>query len=190
MIIFLSSFAPENLVSRDRFCRSVPRQPAHHGIPPVLFPRRRPFLYTAHGHRVSPELIRSRKCVPMTFTAESPAGTGSVVLKEVHHGPINARLSSPTPPTIGMKWACATQKVSPGIILLYIDPMLLPSGNPFKCHEEVLFLQPIIPPTKRFDIFPPLTEACSEGLHAFRFSLKKKRRAADSINFPLIGCGC
>ena len=30
--------------------------------------------------------------------------------------------------------------------------MLLPSGNPFKCHEEVLSLRPMIPP-KRFDIF-------------------------------------
>ena len=27
-------------------------------------------------------------------------------------------------------------------------------GNPFKCHEEVLYLQPTVPP-KRFDIFPP-----------------------------------
>ena len=36
-----------------------------------------------------------------------------------------------------------------------VDPMLLPSGNPFKCHEEVLYyLQPMIPP-KRFDIPPP-----------------------------------
>ena len=37
-----------------------------------------------------------------------------------------------------------------------VDPMLLPSlGNPFKCHEEeVLYLQPLIPP-KRFDIFSP-----------------------------------
>ena len=32
-----------------------------------------------------------------------------------------------------------------------VDPMLLPSGNPFKCHEEVLYLQPMIPP-KRFDM--------------------------------------
>ena len=32
--------------------------------------------------------------------------------------------------------------------------MLLPSGNPFECHEEVLYLEPTIPP-KRFDIFPP-----------------------------------
>ena len=28
------------------------------------------------------------------------------------------------------------------------------SGNPFKCHEEVFYLQPMIPP-KCFDIFPP-----------------------------------
>ena len=35
-----------------------------------------------------------------------------------------------------------------------VDSMLLPSGNPFKCHEEVWSLQPMIPP-ERFDIFPP-----------------------------------
>ena len=35
-----------------------------------------------------------------------------------------------------------------------VDPMLLPSGNPFKFHEEVLSLQPMIP-SKRFDIPPP-----------------------------------
>ena len=34
-----------------------------------------------------------------------------------------------------------------------VDPMLFPSGNPFKYHEEVLYLQLVIPP-KRFDIFP------------------------------------
>ena len=32
--------------------------------------------------------------------------------------------------------------------------MLLPSGNPFKCHEEVSYLQSMIPP-RRFDIFFP-----------------------------------
>ena len=48
--------------------------------------------------------------------------------------------------------------------------MLLPYGNPFKCHEEVLYLQPImmIPP-KRFDIFFPLT-----GVGVFRFFFKNK----------------
>ena len=39
--------------------------------------------------------------------------------------------------------------------IITVDPMLLPSsGNPFKCHEEILSMQPMIPP-KRFDIFPP-----------------------------------
>ena len=28
-------------------------------------------------------------------------------------------------------------------------------GNTFKCHEDVLSWQPMIPP-KRFDIFPPV----------------------------------
>ena len=35
-----------------------------------------------------------------------------------------------------------------------VDPMLLPLGNPIKCREEVLSLQPIVPP-KRSDIFFP-----------------------------------
>ena len=36
-----------------------------------------------------------------------------------------------------------------------VDPMLLlPSGNSFKCHEDVLYLQPMIPP-RGFDISPP-----------------------------------
>ena len=52
---------------------------------------------------------------------------------------------------------------------IIVDSMLLPSGNPFKYHEEVLYLQPMIPP-KRFDI-SPLTGGCSEGLGAFRLSL-------------------
>ena len=39
----------------------------------------------------------------------------------------------------------------PDIILLTQCPTI---GNPFKCHEEVLYLQPMIPP-KSFDIFPP-----------------------------------
>ena len=39
----------------------------------------------------------------------------------------------------------------PGIT---VDLMLLPSGNPFKCHEEVLYLQQPMIPSERFDIFP------------------------------------
>ena len=44
-----------------------------------------------------------------------------------------------------------------------VDPMLSALGNLFKCHEEVLYLQPLIPP-KRFEISPPITGGCSEGL--------------------------
>ena len=51
--------------------------------------------------------------------------------------------------------------------------MLFPSGNPFKCQEEVLYLQPLIPP-RRFDIFSPLTGGCSEGLGAFCFFFKQQ----------------
>ena len=39
-------------------------------------------------------------------------------------------------------------------MILSVDPMLLPSGNPLKCHQEVLSLQPMIPPI-RFDFFLP-----------------------------------
>ena len=53
-----------------------------------------------------------------------------------------------------------------------VDPMLPPLGNPFKCHEDVLSLQTMIPPTKRFDISPPCV-GCSEGLDAFRFFFKQ-----------------
>ena len=60
--------------------------------------------------------------------------------------------------------------------------MLLPSGNPFKCHEEVLYFQLLIPP-KRFDIFFPLTGGCSEGLGAFRFFFKLLLLSVSSFSF-------
>ena len=84
--ISLSAFAPENLVSRDGFDSPVPRQPAHlHNTRAesgaylrdyFRVPRRRPFIETAIRHRVSPELIGSRNCVPMAFTTESPPAQG------------------------------------------------------------------------------------------------------------------
>ena len=49
--------------------------------------------------------------------------------------------------------------------------LLLPSGNPIKCHEDFLSLQPTIPP-KLFGISPPLTGGCSEGRDAVRFFFK------------------
>ena len=45
------------------------------------------------------------------------------------------------------------------ILFLLIQCMLLPLGNPFKCHENVLSLQPMIPPNKRFGISPPVWDA-------------------------------
>ena len=44
-------------------------------------------------------------------------------------------------------------------------------GTRLNGHEDVLSLQPMILPTKRFDSFPPCV-GCSEGLNAFRFFLK------------------
>ena len=52
----------------------------------------------------------------------------------------------------------------PDIILL--TRCYMHRGTCLKCHEEVLYLQPLIPP-KRFDIFFPITGGCSEGLGAF-----------------------
>ena len=80
----LSPCVSENLVSRDGFSRPVPRQPAHlHTqaesgaylrIPPGF--RGGVHYETAIRHRVSPEFIGSRNCVPMAFTAESPPAQG------------------------------------------------------------------------------------------------------------------
>ena len=51
----------------------------------------------------------------------------------------------------------------PDIILLTL--CYYHRGNPIECHEEVLPLQAMIPPTgKRFDMFSPLLGGCSEGL--------------------------
>ena len=72
-------------------------------------------------------------------------------------------------------------------IILTVDPMLLPSGNPIKCHQEVLSLQSIIPPNKRFDIFS--TGGCSEDLDAFRFSFKQDKRRV-VIPREILGKAC
>ena len=51
--------------------------------------------------------------------------------------------------------------------------MLFPSGNPDKCHEEVLYLQPMFPHLNILT-FSPLSGGCSEGLNAFRFFFKQE----------------
>ena len=48
--------------------------------------------------------------------------------------------------------------------------MLFPSGNPSKCHGEVLYLQPFLwSHLNVLTFFSPLTGGCSEGLGAFWF---------------------
>ena len=93
MNIPLSPCVPENLVSRDGFSRPVPRQSAHlhtqaesgaYLRDSSRVPRRRPYE-TAIRHRVSPEFIGSRSCVPMAFTAESPPAQGQVRKDELHY---------------------------------------------------------------------------------------------------------
>ena len=45
-----------------------------------------------------------------------------------------------------------TSKVTFTDVIHSVDPMLLPSGNPIKCHEEVLSLQPMIQAHRAFCI--------------------------------------
>ena len=122
--IFLSPFAPENLVSRDRFGHPVLRQPAHlhtraesgaYLWDSTRVPRRRPYI---HLDRHAP-LGQSRVDWFMQLRIDDvhcreSTGTGPVVLQKVpvtgaafagHRGPINVRLSFPTP-TTDMKCTC------------------------------------------------------------------------------------
>ena len=46
------------------------------GIPPEFRGGVHLFIQTAIRHRVSPEFIGSRNCVPMAFTADSPPAQG------------------------------------------------------------------------------------------------------------------
>ena len=47
-----------------------------YGIPPEFRDGVHLFILTAIRHRVSPEFIGSRNCVPMAFTTESPPAQG------------------------------------------------------------------------------------------------------------------
>ena len=87
MNIALSPYGRENLVSRDGVQPSRPASACSfsilrlnlvltHGIPPDFRGGVHLFIKTAIRHRVSPELIGSRNCVPMAFTAESPPAQG------------------------------------------------------------------------------------------------------------------
>ena len=71
--------------------------------------------------------------------------------------------------------------------------MLLPSGNPFICHEEVLYLQLMIPP-KRSDISPPDWEMLRrsrrvliflETTHSLVLEEKSERVSQDTVGSDL-----
>ena len=121
IFISLSPFGPENLVSRDRFGRLIPHQPAH---PPYgtqaesgaysrdfsRFPRQRPFIYTANLHRICPKFISShanacrRRSLPRVHqrranTLHVSSSNGCCLFK-YPHGPYNLRLSFITPITV------------------------------------------------------------------------------------------
>ena len=79
----LSLFALEKLASRDRFGRPVPRQPPQvesgaYSRDSSRLTRRCPHIYTTNRHRVSPEFIGARSCVPIAFTTESPPAQGQL----------------------------------------------------------------------------------------------------------------
>ena len=85
-----------------------------HGIS-FRFPQRRPTILSAafgsvpcsSGHATAYQrrsLLRVRR-----LRASSPQGSYGCWFFRHHHGPINVRLSFPTP-TIGMKWACANHE--------------------------------------------------------------------------------
>ena len=76
----LSPFAPENLVSRDGFGSLISLLRLNlvltYGIPPDFRGGVHLLISTATRHRVSPEFIGSRSCVPVAFTDESPPAQG------------------------------------------------------------------------------------------------------------------
>ena len=81
--IYLSSFAPKNLVLRDRFGSPVPRQPVHSPHPDriwclltgFLLPlSAMVFIYTVNRHWFSPEFLHR------WFHCRESTGTGPVIL--------------------------------------------------------------------------------------------------------------
>ena len=97
-LIILHSQTEFGAYSRD-FCR---------------FSRRRPLIYTVRRLRASPEFIRPRKCIPMSFSSPQGSSSNGCCLFRYHHVPIFMRLSFPTPTTSTLQWthAILMQKVS------------------------------------------------------------------------------
>ena len=82
MDISLSPVAPENLVSRDgsaipsRVSLLISILRMNLVLTPISAAASIYLFQTAIRHRVKPEFIGSRNCVPMAFTAKSPPAQG------------------------------------------------------------------------------------------------------------------
>ena len=96
MNIFMSPFAPENLVSRDGFGIPVPRQPAHlhtqaesgaYSRDSSRVPRWRPFIYlNRHPPSGQSRVYRVTQLRTDGVHCRESAGTGPVNLKVVPNG--------------------------------------------------------------------------------------------------------
>ena len=83
----LSPCVPENLVSRDRRGRPLPRQPAHlhtRGIPPDFRGGVHLFILNRHTPSGQSRVYRVRQLRADGVPCRESAGTGPVVLKVVH----------------------------------------------------------------------------------------------------------
>ena len=102
-----------NLVSRDRFGRTVPQMLTHRLLPPALLdgvhlyrllPSGQSRVYrvtqvrtnTVNRHRISPAFIGSRNCVPMAFTTEESPPAFSACIKK--------NLDASKPSEHALKW--------------------------------------------------------------------------------------
>ena len=120
-VFSLSPFTPENLVSRDGFGSSVPRQPAHlhtqaesgtYFRHSSRFPRRCPSIFlNLHTPSAQSRVYRATQLRTDDVHCRESAGTGPVSLKVVPNecclgrSPCTNSCAPLFPtPTIGMKW--------------------------------------------------------------------------------------
>ena len=105
-VCFAKRVRPSCPASASSFCTLRLNLVLTHGTPPVF--RDGVTIYGVSGHRVSPELIGSRKSVPIVFTAKSPLAQGKYspqgcssggwcCLFRFHYGQIFVRVSFSTP---------------------------------------------------------------------------------------------
>ena len=109
MNIFLSGFAPDNLVSRDGFGSPVPRQPAYlhtqaksgaYSRDSSRVPRRHPFIYFKPPYAIGSIPSLSGRAIAYRWRS-LPRVHRQVTMDRMsaalasHHGPINMRLSFP-----------------------------------------------------------------------------------------------